>query len=351
MRDDVFTALQAFLNDQGDCGALNSFPAGNLFNDLGTVPDIFINTVKTCPPALFEYVYDGTTPVQQIPDIVIPPACVDVFACFSAPSQEKYCKDLKLPALLNEQQILQMLEASEDSAEIFSLKMDLIEILLREGRTDEGIEILLSLNTEQTTKLSAGILISLNRFTEAKTIVDGFSPSDEENLNFKKYYGILCDLGLSGKEVMEMDSVQIQAVREVSSSSTNISIQAKALLDFLFGEEFTLDFPALFGWDQETFRAGKLDPESKRPEPFISGNYPNPFNVNTTIQYVLPEDEMTACVEIFDLLGRMMMKIKLRPEEKEIALRAEDFPDGMYLYRLLINNKITGEHRKMFVVK
>ena len=69
---------------------------------------------------------------------------------------------------------------------------------------------------------------------------------------------------------------------------------------------------------------------------YISNNYPNPFNPNTTIEYWLPLDEAVT-IKLFDAIGREI-KILVN-EEKQAGKYKFEFNDfnyssGIYFYQI-----------------
>ena len=75
------------------------------------------------------------------------------------------------------------------------------------------------------------------------------------------------------------------------------------------------------------------------PEAFsLHGNYPNPFNPTTTIQFDLPEPA-TVHIEVYDLAGRNVLSIpgqQYTAGDNHMAqLDASELASGTYLYRLI----------------
>lgn len=99
-------------------------------------------------------------------------------------------------------------------------------------------------------------------------------------------------------------------------------VYAKPQLDIT--SERVSDEPGVFGISQV-------------PESFtLEGNYPNPFNPQTTIQFGLPE-AATVTIRIFDMTGRQVMEQvygTLGAGRHEVQLDASHLPSGSYLYRL-----------------
>ena len=85
------------------------------------------------------------------------------------------------------------------------------------------------------------------------------------------------------------------------------------------------------------------------PDKFIlSRVYPNPFNLNTTIEYSLPE-QSDVTMEIFNILGQKMVTLvdEFQGAGKHtIMWRAKDMSSGMYFYRIVagklaVSNKMS----------
>jgi hypothetical protein len=94
------------------------------------------------------------------------------------------------------------------------------------------------------------------------------------------------------------------------------------------------------------------EPAEDMPVTFeLEGNYPNPFNPTTTIQYSLPE-AADVRVEVFNSIGRRISVLFTGRQEAgrhRLTLRAEDWPTGLYIYRVQAGNQ--GKTSSMLLVK
>ena len=83
----------------------------------------------------------------------------------------------------------------------------------------------------------------------------------------------------------------------------------------------------------------------------ISQNYPNPFNPTTKIKFALPQAALTK-ISIYDLLGREVQVIinkELGAGYHEINIDADNFPSGVYFYRIQSGNFINT--KKMILMR
>ncbi len=125
------------------------------------------------------------------------------------------------------------------------------------------------------------------------------------------------DYVAKGKEDKAIDQLKLawnKVKRHASSSSNSIHTEGLALAD-----AFT---------DLET---------SEVPERFeLQGNYPNPFNPQTTIGFSVPESAQVT-LTVYDMLGRRVKVLVdgvVSAGRHEARFDATDLPSGAYLYRL-----------------
>jgi hypothetical protein len=84
----------------------------------------------------------------------------------------------------------------------------------------------------------------------------------------------------------------------------------------------------------------------------LQQNYPNPFNSVTVINYQLPKTGSVLMI-LYDVLGKEM-KILTKAYQNagyfSMALNMDNFPSGIYFYRLIFDNSIE-QVRKLILVK
>jgi hypothetical protein len=90
--------------------------------------------------------------------------------------------------------------------------------------------------------------------------------------------------------------------------------------------------------------------ETEVPSVFtLKGNYPNPFNPTTTIQFDLPESA-DGTIDVMDLLGRRVLGIPAQQmsagSNQTIQIDANTLSSGIYLYRVTARTQ-TDAHVKV----
>ncbi len=94
------------------------------------------------------------------------------------------------------------------------------------------------------------------------------------------------------------------------------------------------------------------DNTSTIPDKFkLSQNYPNPFNPNTHLRIEIPELRYVR-LTVFDILGREITTLvnqQLSPGKYEVEFNAENYPSGVYYYRLTSGNY--SETKKMILLR
>jgi hypothetical protein len=83
----------------------------------------------------------------------------------------------------------------------------------------------------------------------------------------------------------------------------------------------------------------------------LKGNYPNPFNASTAIEYSLSEEDMVT-IRLFDILGREIATLvneRKQAGKHSVTVDASELGTGVYFYRMDTEN-FSGT-RKMLLIK
>ncbi|MBK7378335.1 MAG: T9SS type A sorting domain-containing protein [Ignavibacteriales bacterium] len=84
---------------------------------------------------------------------------------------------------------------------------------------------------------------------------------------------------------------------------------------------------------------------------FLSDNYPNPFNPNTSISYSIPENAFVT-LKIYDVLGNEVEELineQKEPGNYQIDFNASELSSGIYYYTLTAGNFTST--KKMSLIK
>ena len=83
----------------------------------------------------------------------------------------------------------------------------------------------------------------------------------------------------------------------------------------------------------------------------LEANYPNPFNPNTVIRFVLPEPGRVQ-LSVYDMLGREVTRLADGDREAgrhSVVFEGQGLASGVYVYRLVAGS--FEQHRTMLLVK
>jgi hypothetical protein len=234
--------------------------------------------------------------------------------------------EIPLPTLVNEQNYAVVAHGSATDAKvkILSTKLsssveNMVEVILVHGSADLGdvdVRVLDPADNMTPTKLLANNF-SFDSATRYISITPGAhnvqvtSPDNREEVNvyyldLNGYQGETLILNLSGGK----DDLGLMGVRgngDVFLSQVVTGVE----------EEGNPEIPTEFT---------------------LHGNYPNPFNPSTRIQFDLPESAQVS-LQVVDMLGRQVMTLPARQVEaganRTLELNATNLASGTYLYRMI----------------
>lgn len=113
--------------------------------------------------------------------------------------------------------------------------------------------------------------------------------------------------------------------------------------------------------DSLTFTAKTIWPTNVEDKPLartfeLLGNYPNPFNPTTTIEYSVADMCTAARLQVYSLRGRRVAEVPLNaaPGVHQFEFQAAHLSAGLYLYRIVFETTtgaLVSEQRKFTVLK
>ena len=193
----------------------------------------------------------------------------------------------------------------------------------------------------------------------------GPTPAIDHNLYIHgdKVYEANYAAGLRVLDISYDDELSPETVREVAHFDTyTLSDDANfvgAWSSYPFFESGIVLVSDMFAglyvvkptWPRSVTSAESAESEELPAEVMLLGNYPNPFNPETTIRYALPERSPVR-LSVYDLAGREVAALVdgVQPAGEHAArFDGSDLPSGSYVYRLQVGEEV--ETRTMTLVK
>ncbi len=130
--------------------------------------------------------------------------------------------------------------------------------------------------------------------------------------------------GTKGIYYSDLIGVLVEGIKELSA-------QVEALQQQIDGQQNGKSKQAP---KQETSKK----PSSLKEDALLYQNTPNPFNQETEIAYRIPSD-VNAVICIYNLSGQQLKKYPLNDTNGKVTVSASEFPAGIYIYSLIINNQ------------
>ena len=128
-------------------------------------------------------------------------------------------------------------------------------------------------------------------------------------------------------------------------------VQAYYAPDQTYADHNYIPIYAEAGHDIKTNDASIAAIVEEVPTAYSIGNYPNPFNPSTIIQYTLPENDFVT-LKIYDMLGKeisTLVKEKKSAGTYNVEFDASRLPSGVYIYSIVTNK--FRQSKKMILTK
>ncbi len=148
-----------------------------------------------------------------------------------------------------------------------------------------------------------------------------------------------------------------EAIIQAARSRDRLDYQIMAQAESLYGKAVFKGIESLIEGSQALIPASVGEKMNLKAIPFkLKGNYPNPFNPQTHIEFILNQPGMIS-LDVFDSLGRSiksLRKVKYNTGVHHIQFNGSDLPSGNYIYKLTMittNQKVYSQTGRMTLVK
>jgi hypothetical protein len=136
-----------------------------------------------------------------------------------------------------------------------------------------------------------------------------------------------------GKNIFEMDSVQIDSLEYIVSYGQGIAVtQAQNILEFGYGRTYS-NCAAIAG-DPITKDQKIITPESLSSSEASIHTFPNPGRGSVTFVYFVPNADISTSIEISDIRGQIVKVIPVTSYRGQVSWNTRDVISGLYFYNL-----------------
>ena len=130
--------------------------------------------------------------------------------------------------------------------------------------------------------------------------------------------------GMLNIDYMALIPLLIESIKEQTGIITAQSLKIKELENLVIKNSPTDNKPAV---QDETVNA------------FLFQNVPNPFSEETEIRYFLPQNIKQACICIFNMQGKQVMKRDVQTGHNSLFIKRGELIPGVYIYSLVVAGK------------
>jgi len=195
--------------------------------------------------------------------------------------------------------------------------------------------------------------IDQSNFTAANNILCNIQVYDYEEqirLAYDDYLDVMQSLHNAGKTIYEMDSTQVaDLLTIVNNEYPLISAYARNTLVSAGKLDYSepLQLPVVL---KATYIKYPGPPEETDLQESYMKIYPVPAQDYCIVEYKLPENLHNGILSVSGINGKLLKKIKLTQAIDQQIISLAGFKNGIYLFRLHVDNKII-DSQKVSVVK
>jgi hypothetical protein len=310
-----WTVLSADLADQGLCGPNAEDASTNIFNPCSTANESNIFSVAN---------FDYSTQNQYKPDCNSTTVLLDI--CALNDSYNNACPQIvtsPCPSCLVA--LGQQLDFTPPGLKRRKIKGELIRRLAQKGDVQQLVTVLTSEALPEDKKIIIPTRIKRKEFTEAREVMDSLEVNTFEDQKFMELFDVLITLGETERELEDLTPSEKTIIENVAYSSTEVSVQAEAVLAELNKSRY-IRFPQ--GLPTNTAMMTSSDePEiiTEEAQSLKVSIYPNPNQGDFVIEF---EEAKDGVGYIVDPTGRKVKTLSFN--DNELSYKVKGLAHGIY---------------------
>jgi hypothetical protein len=205
-------------------------------------------------------------------------------------------------------------------------------------------------HTDYTNQLLSSLYLSEGNLSAASAKLNVLPNSTDEDQAYVNLSNMLINLGTDSLSVFDMDSAQVQLVRQTATMGISCLARtnARAILLLVFNERYAEEIPG-GNFARKSNTTNKPTPKAAAKERSCS-IYPNPASDNMELHYQLAEGE-TGLLEIFSMVGSKVASYSVSSERSMFNIAAGNFENGLYMYRFSVSGELVKEGKLIIIRK
>jgi len=355
------TSLQIEFNtvlanlDKGQTAQLLSAIGGNTSN--GNLKNMLLQNSPLSDEVLTAYLNKNGNPPGHVKEVFIPNSPVSdavrsllyVKLASMPPGISTQIKDAQVS---NAYRTLTAISLELESTKIRrqGVVADAINFYADNDMQQDAINLLEAENTMEAGQTLAGTYLANGDYSSASAKLNSMTASNPEEQAFIDLQNSLLTVYASGRSIYEMDSAEVQLVRNIAGSSVSSIARSNAcaILFFVFNEDCGMDINAPSQRMMESNLSNK-DEMNGNPYNYLGASFPNPATNKVYIPYSLPE-ESGGIMNIYDVNGKTLGSFILRQGENILEINTGELPSGVYAYGITIDG-VQADTKRMVIIK
>jgi hypothetical protein len=205
------------------------------------------------------------------------------------------------------------------------IKGELIRRLAQKGDVQQLVTVLTSEALSEDKKIIIPTRVKRKEFTEAREVMDSLEVITFEDQKFVELFDVLITLGETERELEDLTPAEKSSIENVAYSSTEVSVQAEAVLAELNQTRY-IRFPQ--GLPSNTammIASDESETMTATIQPLQVSVYPNPSEGDVVIAF---EEAQEALGYIVDATGRKVRTLAFN--ENDVTYEVTGLAHGFY---------------------